>query len=128
MAPWMLVLATTIFRCVGPDGHVEFRGMPCPAGQRIVLEAGVPSPPRGLSAEEQTALKALVGRLDAPAERGVEARRWRAEQRAQREGRCEAARRALAELRTKKRRGYPVTESRKLDAEEARLRKQLNAC
>ena len=119
--------AAAIWRCLQPDGGVEFRGLPCDVGSRAqVLGPPTTGDVTGLSPAEQEALDALERRLAREAERAADARlrdrRRAGERRAERQRACAAAKRALAVLRERKRRGYASREGARLEAEELRLR------
>ncbi|MEM7219683.1 MAG: DUF4124 domain-containing protein [Pseudomonadota bacterium] len=121
-----------IYRCVDPQGVVNFADRPCPrsVSRQLYLEHSiVESVP--LDIDERRRLQAINRRLATMQDRArVDALRKRNEQRAKQRAavaRCDAARRAQGELRDRKRRGYPLRHARRIAAEERTLRSDIDA-
>jgi hypothetical protein len=95
---------TTVHRCTGPDGAVEFRQQACPeAGEEIVIEDWRTGwvPPSGGETDERTE---DPPRRDEPARRPAATGNEAAERRRQEQ--CWNRQRQLDEVSAKLRRGY----------------------
>lgn len=122
---------TTVYRCIDPSGVVSFADAPCKdsTSTRIRIEHSlVQSAP--ISMLEQQRLRALELRLhthraERKSDNLAEHKRRLAEAQAGEE-RCRQAERGLAEIRQRKRRGYPVSQSKRIDNEELALRGEIS--
>jgi hypothetical protein len=121
-----------ISRCEDDAGRLHFLQFGCPPGTRNIapesehqaLLSVVTTAP--LSAEERQALKQLERSLardrQARATRRAQNARQQAARREENARRCDEANRKLAELAERRRKGYPATAERRLEAEESRWR------
>ena len=122
---------TTVFRCIDISGVVSFADAPCKhsASTRLRIEHSlVQSAP--ISMAEQQRLRALEQRLNASRvqRRSInlaEHKRKLATAQAGEE-RCRQAKLGFAEIRARKRRGYPARQSKRIDNEEAALRGEIS--
>ena len=127
-----LELQAAISRCEDDAGRLHFLQFGCPPGTRSLepeadgqaLLSVVSTAP--LSAEERQALEQLERSLARDRQRRATQRaqnhRQQAARRAESARRCEEAERKLSELAERRRKGYPATAERKLEAEESRWR------
>ncbi len=122
---------TTVFRCLGADGIINYADAPCrdSASKRLRIEHSmIQSVP--LSVDDQQRLNALTERLKSHRDQAT-LRKLR--QRSERIGRsngnarrCRVARAGLAEVKLRKRRGYPVRQAQRIDAEEDALEDEIS--
>ena len=121
-----------ISRCEDDAGRIHFLQFGCPSGTRNIepesdgeaLLSVVATAP--LSAEEHQALRQLERSLardrQARATRRARDARQQAARREEHARRCAEANRKLSELAERRRKGYPATAERRLEAEESRWR------
>jgi|GEM_PF-3294166 len=117
---------TTVFRCIDPSGVVNFADAPCnhSASTRLRIQHSVvQSAP--ISMAEQQRLNALEQRLDTQAQTAkrraaIEQKRRRLERQASTD-RCQLVRETLADIRKRKRLGYPLSQAKRIDREEQLL-------
>ena len=121
---------TTIYRCIDLQGVVSFADAPCTqsVSHRLRIEHSmIQSVP--ISIEEQQRLRALEVRLNR--ERSTKEARAQAQQKLRiaeagaSTERCKQARLGLTQIRSRKRRGYPVSQSQRIDNEEQALHGQI---
>jgi hypothetical protein len=115
----------TVFRCPDPtDASVPlFTDEPCPGGTAISESAANAIAPAPLTQGERATLE----RIDHDHARAPRATPSAHRADDGREQRCAAARRGLDEIRATRRRGYRVSSSARLDADESRLRAEVEA-
>lgn len=121
---------TTVFRCIDINGVISFADAPCKhsRSKRLRIEHSlVQSAP--ISLAEQQRLHALELRLAnnravRHSNSAVQHKRKLATQHAGKE-RCKQAKTGLEEIRSRKRRGYPVRQAARIDSEETALRGEI---
>jgi hypothetical protein len=123
---------TTVFRCLGTDGIINYADAPCrdSASKRLRIEHSlIQSVP--LSVEDQQRLNALTERLKSNRDQAsLRKLRQRSERIGRNNGnarRCRVARAGLAEVKLRKRRGYPVRQAQRIDAEQRTLEEEISA-
>lgn len=120
----LVVLAFgTLFRCPDPSNAAVplFTDQPCAGGTALSETAPNAVAPAPLTKDERTTLERIDNarpRRATPSERGEDDGR---------EQRCAAARRGLDEIRATRRHGYRASASARLDANESRLRAEIEA-
>ena len=122
---------TTVYRCIDLNGVVRFADAPCKksVSHRLRIEHSlIQSVP--ISVEEQQRLYALDDRLNRARgdtkRKSLASKKRRLAQSAIAEERCKQARQGLVQIRLRKRRGYPVSQSQRIDNEEIALRGEID--
>ncbi len=122
---------TTVYRCIDINGVVRFADAPCKksVSHRLRIEHSlIQSVP--ISVEEQQRLHALDDRLSKARgnakKNSLAKKKRRLAQSAIAEERCKQANQGLAQIRLRKRRGYPVSQSQRIDNEEIALRGEID--
>lgn len=123
---------TTVYRCIDIQGVVSFADAPCnkSVSHRLRIEHSmIQSVP--ISVEEQQRLHALEARLNGERSRrrtknGVVAQKRMAKSQIADE-RCKQAQRGLRQIKLRKRFGYPISQSKRIDNEELALKGEIKA-
>lgn len=123
---------TTVYRCIDLQGIVNFSDAPCKnsVSKRMRIEHSlIQSVP--ISIDEQQRLNALESRLgnQRAAQRArttAEKRRRHAEATAGAE-RCRQAQLGISQIRLRKRRGYPLDQSKRIDNEHRALTQEIES-
>ena len=121
---------STVFRCIDLNGVVSFSDTPCEhsSSKRLRIEHSlIQSSP--ISMAELQRLRALEDRLQSGRKRSQQrqelAHKHKLAERQASAERCREARLGLTEIRQRKRRGYPVSQAQRIDAEEQALKGEL---
>jgi len=121
---------TTVYRCIDLNGIVSFADAPCTrsVSHRLRIEHSlIQSVP--ISIEEQQRLYALEARLNSERSekksRELKSKRKRLAQTEVAAARCKQARLGLDQIRSRKKRGYPIGQSERIDNEHSALQGEI---
>jgi len=121
---------TTVYRCIDLNGVVSFADAPCTksVSHRLRIEHSlIQSVP--ISIEEQQRLYALEARLNSQRSdkksRKSASKKQRLAQAAASALRCKQARLGLTQIRLRKKRGYPIGQSERIDNEHEALQGEI---
>jgi len=123
---------TTVYRCIDLNGIVSFADSPCAksVSHRLRIEHSlIQSVP--ISVEEQQRLYALEARLNGERSgkksRKLASKKKRLAQAEAAAQRCKQARLGLSQIRSRKKRGYPIGQSERIDSEYQALQGEINS-
>ena len=123
---------TTVYRCIDLNGVVSFADAPCTksVSHRLRIEHSlIQSVP--ISIEEQQRLYALEARLNGERSENRSKKLASAQKRLAQakaaEIRCKQARMGLAQIRSRKKRGYPIGQSERIDNEHQALQGEIRS-
>ena len=121
---------TTVYRCIDQNGIISFADAPCSksVSHRLRIEHSlIQSVP--ISIEEQQRLYALEARLNGERSQKKSRRLAASKKRLAQDQvaalRCKQARLGLAQIRSRKKRGYPIGQSERIDSEHEALQGEI---